>query len=198
MPLFDLAAPAGSQASAPSQSPLPSAPSGRMNVGDRLYVGQRILSSDYRMALTLQSDGNLVLIKDDGTPLWDAGLGGKASYFATLQSDGNFVVYDASMRPLWAAGVQPNVDHLQLQTDGNMVIYDKNGNPTWYSNTRIAPAPPGYISPNSPAYQAALLPSNPPPSSSFLPSSFDMSSMLPILGIGALGLFFFLRKRGNK
>src|ERR1700730_15943960 len=48
--------------------------------------------------LVMQTDGNLVLYQQDGTPLWYTGTGGQdcsaGQCVAVFQTDGNFVVYN--------------------------------------------------------------------------------------------------------
>ena len=57
--------------------------------------------------LAMQADGNLVLYRSDGVPLWNTGTDGQNcganQCFALFQGDGNLVVYNAG-RPLWNSG----------------------------------------------------------------------------------------------
>jgi hypothetical protein len=88
-----------------------------------------------RIALTMQTDGNLVLRDKRGNPIWATGTNRPGAH-AILQNDGNLVIYSTGNRPVWGAGCQGH-DHptMVLQADANLVIRDKNGKPTWASDT---------------------------------------------------------------
>ena len=59
--------------------------------------------------LTLQSsDGNAVLYRANGTPVWDAGAAGAGSRFV-VQSDGNLVHYRANGSVVWQSGTSETV-----------------------------------------------------------------------------------------
>lgn len=88
-----------------------------------------------RIALTMQTDGDLVLRDKGGKVIWSTGTHRPGAH-AILQNDGNLVVYTASDRPAWGAGCQGH-DHptMVLQADANLVIKDKNGTPVWATDT---------------------------------------------------------------
>jgi hypothetical protein len=90
------------------------------------------------------TDGNLVLYKPGGRPLWANGVAG---YFTAMQGDGNLVSYDAVGRPLWASNTGGyGTSTAVLQDDANLVVYRaSDGRPTWASNTGqlLPPAQPG-------------------------------------------------------
>ena len=101
-----------------------------------LYAGQSITSSDGRFYLIYQSDGNLVLYRNDAVPLWHTQTYGTSPGRAIMQLDGNLVVYDGSGTPIWASGtVGFDGAWLVMQTDGNLVIYSSSGAPVWASGT---------------------------------------------------------------
>ena len=58
--------------------------------------GQQISSPDGRYRLTFQTDGNLVIYRADGVPVWWTGTVGISPNAAKMQTDGNFVVYDTA------------------------------------------------------------------------------------------------------
>ena len=63
-------------------------------VGDRLLVGQSLISNSGRYRLTYQSDGNLVLYDlATGTALWWTGTFTNRPGQAVMQGDGNLVLY---------------------------------------------------------------------------------------------------------
>lgn len=109
--------------------------------GDELYVNSH---RSYR--LILQTDGNLVLYKQeivpskahpkdrlqydivDGAAMWNSKTAGKGALKAVMQTDGNFVIYNKNGKALWNTGTQGHPgSKLSLQTDGNLVIYGPSG-----------------------------------------------------------------------
>jgi len=113
--------------------------SDHLNSGDVLHVNSSLSCTSGRVFLVLQGDGNLVLYKNDSTPLWASHTDGKPVNQAIMQTDGNFVVYGPS-GPLWASNTDGHPGSaLLVQDDGNAVIYDPNGQPRWATNT-VLPA----------------------------------------------------------
>jgi hypothetical protein len=106
--------------------------SDRLNPNDRLLQGQFITSADGRFTLILQGDGNLVLYKPGGRPIWATGTSGPVTE-AVMQQDGNFVLY-TPQGPIWASNTQGN-NVLVAQNDGNLVMYNGAGGAVWASNT---------------------------------------------------------------
>ena len=93
----------------------------------RLEKGQCVASENSFYYLKMQDDGNLVLIKSNGTPLWQTGTNPNGSY-AVMQDDGNLVVYGLNNKPLWASNTMGSRDpQLSVQNDGNLVIYQNSG-----------------------------------------------------------------------
>jgi len=120
-----------------SAPPPPPPPGGPVTMGPDTYLfpGQWALSEDQRFGVTYQTNGDLVLAKWDGEPIWITWL---PDYLgcAVMQGDGNFVVYDGDSQPLWASGTDGHPGaYLSVQNDGNMVIYDVNGSALWASGT---------------------------------------------------------------
>jgi hypothetical protein len=95
-----------------------------------------LTSPNGRYRLVLQPDGNLVLMTEQGRPLWDAGTHGHDGARAVMQrADGNLVVYGSDGSALWNAGVTTSPDAtLVVQDDGNLVIYGARG-AVWASGT---------------------------------------------------------------
>jgi len=124
---------AAREATAP---PLPPA-GGPVTMGPDTYLfpGQWALSEDQRFGVSYQDNGDLVLAKWDGEPIWLMMLPDYLG-FAVMQGDGNFVVYDGDGQPLWATGTEGHPGaYLSVQNDGNMVIYDVNGAALWATGT---------------------------------------------------------------
>jgi hypothetical protein len=106
------------------------ASSDRLNSGESLGLGQYIVSQNGQIKLTLQGDGNLVLIS--GTQvLWASGTNGRGTLNAVMQSDGNFVIYGSS-GAIWNSGTQgyPGA-WLTVQNDGKAIIYDQTNMARW-------------------------------------------------------------------
>jgi predicted acylesterase/phospholipase RssA len=97
--------------------------------GDRMLPGQAIASPDGRFRLIYQTDGNLVLYRDDpgqSVALWATATDGKPLGVVVMQRDGNLVMYDEDVNALWASGTNGNDNHdarLRVQSDGNVIIH---------------------------------------------------------------------------
>jgi len=116
----------------------------RLQAGQRLPRDQRLVSSNGRFNLVMQSDGNLVLY--DGNPgqnaIWATNTWTlpqeRRPTHADMQTDGNLVLYNDTMQPAWGAGIfGPNFinPYLEIQDDGNLVIYHDGRRPLWATNT---------------------------------------------------------------
>ena len=89
-----------------------------------------------RLALTMQSGGNLVLRDTSSKIIWSSGTHHSGAY-AEFQSDGNLVVYINGRQPVWASGTFGHEGAtLVLQADYNMVIFSGiGGSPIWATGT---------------------------------------------------------------
>jgi len=104
--------------------------------GEALFAGQSKTSTDGRFQFLYQSDGNLVLYRWDGVPLWDSQTAGTSPGQALMQLDGNFVVYDSNGIGLKASNTAGNSGaYLIVQNDGNVVIYSSGGSFLWSTGT---------------------------------------------------------------
>ena len=141
------ATPNPSPTPSPVATPLPKTPSGcgQINPGEGLRAGEQIESCGGEYTLALQTDGNLVLSRNDPhgaeVTLWATFTdrpGADKGYVALLQADGNVVVYGDASNALWSSETagHANVDHLALQTDGNLVVYKDGGQPLWATYTQ--------------------------------------------------------------
>ncbi|MEV5754650.1 hypothetical protein AB0L00_43160 [Actinoallomurus sp. NPDC052308] len=87
-----------------------------------------------RLALTMQTGGNLVLRDTSGKIIWSTGTHHAGAY-AEFQTDGNLVVYINGRQAIWASGTPGhNGATLVLQADYNLVIYDGH-NAIWATRT---------------------------------------------------------------
>lgn len=118
--------------------------------GAALAPGQKVVSSDGRFILTLQTDGNLVWLRGNQV-LWHSGTHGTKDAKCHMQADGNLVIYgsrDGKVGPVWSSNTAGHTGAtLACQVDGNLVIY-QGSKPVWDSKTdervRIAGAFAGY------------------------------------------------------
>ncbi|MGH3375159.1 MAG: hypothetical protein ACRDP6_10495 [Actinoallomurus sp.] len=87
-----------------------------------------------RVALTMQSNGDLVLRDTSSKIIWSTGTHHSGSY-AEFQTDGNLVVYFNGRQAVWASGTPGHQGAtLVLQADDNMVIFNGQ-DPIWASGT---------------------------------------------------------------
>jgi hypothetical protein len=87
-----------------------------------------------RIALTMQTNGDLVLRDTSAKIIWSTGTHYAGSY-AEFQDDGNLVVYHAGRQAVWASGTPGHQGAtLVLQADDNMVIFNGH-DPIWASGT---------------------------------------------------------------
>ncbi|MFD7894013.1 hypothetical protein [Streptomyces sp. NPDC059743] len=99
-----------------------------------LGKNQAWTSGNGRAILRVQSDGNVVLYKDN-RPAWQAPNVYPNADRLVMQSDGNLVVYNKAGQPLWAAGTWQKGRYLAVQDDGNVVVYNNANRPVWATNT---------------------------------------------------------------
>ncbi|MFO0739966.1 MAG: CotH kinase family protein [Labilithrix sp.] len=116
---------------------LPGAPGGcgALGINEGLVPGRRVTSCDGRFVLVMQpTDGNIVLYRNDGVPVWAAATPGTTTSLF-VQGDGNVVAYDTNRNPVWTTSTDGHPGaFLAVQDDGNLVIYE-GGNAIWASNT---------------------------------------------------------------
>jgi len=118
----------------PPMPPLPSLPRHRLVPEERLLPGEGLVSQNGRFDLVHQHDGNVVLYRRDGTPLWASQTSGQITVDLVLHPDGNLVLYGPEGRAVWASGSAGTNPDLSLQDDGNAVLYS-DGVPIWATNT---------------------------------------------------------------
>jgi hypothetical protein len=107
--------------------------------GVALKPSQRINSINGRYTFVYQSDGNLVLYKNNpgrpATPLWSSVTTGKSAGVLVMEGDGDLVIYDAGRQRVWSSNTANNPgSRLVVQNDGNVVIYRPDRTPIWSTN----------------------------------------------------------------
>ncbi|WP_194831815.1 LysM peptidoglycan-binding domain-containing protein [Nocardia sp. XZ_19_369] len=105
-----------------------------LRVGEELGLGQSLQGGAY--TLTLQDDGNLVLVEPGGNVVWSTLTHNQGVERATLQDDGNFVLYKGE-GSAWSTETNgKDADRLVVQADRNLVLYGKDGSALWASDTK--------------------------------------------------------------
>ena len=102
-----------------------------LNPGEILYANQSITSPNGQYTLIMQTDGNLVIYRIGGIPIWSSNTNTGINCYCAMQTDGNLVIYDYYGNYYWAsntAGMNGSI--LIMQDDGNLVTY-LNGIAKW-------------------------------------------------------------------
>jgi surface antigen len=89
--------------------------------GETLYSGQRVYSSDGKVSLTMQTDGNVVVRNSTGA-LWASKTSGSGNRLVQ-QTDGNLVIYRSNGSAAWSTGTMIPGTVTKVQTDANVVLY---------------------------------------------------------------------------
>lgn len=107
-----------------------------------MRANDKLLSTDGRWSLIMQTNGNLVgtTVSNPMAFWWTSKSAdkGKPPYTAVMQPDGNFVIYDSVNKAVWNTGSGGKTNppyQFNLQTDRNLVIYDSKGKAVWNSGT---------------------------------------------------------------
>jgi hypothetical protein len=140
-------------------------PQGRYRAGLGRYGNLVVSAADGRLVwtnrtlavgarLAMQSDGNLVTYRRDGSASWHTRTSGTPGARLVLQDDGNLVIYRADGRPRWWTGsddprrlrpgqmltagqalVSRNGRYRAVvQSDGNLVVYGPSSRVVWASH----------------------------------------------------------------
>jgi len=106
----------------------------RLLPGETLQAGQSI--SGGHDALTMRSDGNLVLYAPGNTPIWTSRTSGNDGASLVMQTDGNLAVVAPGGQTLWAAGTgNHSGSMLILQPNGSAVVDSPGNVALWSTNT---------------------------------------------------------------
>jgi hypothetical protein len=110
-----------------------------------LRPGGGLTSPNGRYRLIYQSDGNLVVYRQDNSAVWSSATAGTNPNVAWMQRDGNFVLYDPAVAPIWHTHTYGNPGaYLSLQNNGSLVVYSAStGLRLWGT-----PIDPRYVGPD--------------------------------------------------
>jgi hypothetical protein len=108
--------------------------------GQSLSVGQKFYTDGRSCFLTLNSDGNMTIFRNN-VLLWQSGTQGSGAVTANMQHDGNFVLYTADGRPVWSTRTQGTNRVFGIEYTGLPVIImpGKRFKPDRYANARTIP-----------------------------------------------------------
>jgi hypothetical protein len=115
-----------------------------LQANQQLNVNDQLTPPNGKTHLIMQTDGNLVLYRNDNNQaLWASNTGPNpvlppslVPNHAIMQTDGNFVCYNRLGNAFWATGSNGHPgSYVALQDDGNLVVYSPNNTPLWASNT---------------------------------------------------------------
>jgi hypothetical protein len=107
-----------------------------LKAGEKLSMGQKLVSKNKRFKLVLQSDGNLVWY-DKKIPESAFSLNGKSangSFHVDMQYDDNFVLYDDKRNVYWCSNTFRKGDgdcQLRVEDDGKVAIYTSENKIIW-------------------------------------------------------------------
>jgi Mannosyl-glycoprotein endo-beta-N-acetylglucosaminidase len=111
--------------------------------GGQLDSCHSLSSPNGQFVLSMQCDGNLVLIAPGNHPIWASNTSQFAGSILQMQGDGNAVVYGTGHVARWASGTSGHPGSVfAVQDDGNVVIIGPGNHPLWATNTAGAPAAP--------------------------------------------------------
>lgn len=97
--------------------------------GMKLLPNQSIYSKNRRYKLMMQTNGNLVLYKNE-ISIWSSGTTGNANAYFILQPDNRLIVYSSSKKLLWEWKYSPksnSISFLVIRDDLGIVLNNQDG-----------------------------------------------------------------------
>jgi Ca2+-binding RTX toxin-like protein/6-phosphogluconolactonase (cycloisomerase 2 family) len=106
-------------------------------VGEKLSIGESLLSPNGSLHLDMQSDGNVALWYGDQV-VWTSGTHLLGGHELRMQADGNLAVYNSANQAVWVTATDGNSNaFLSLQDDGNLVVRGSSNQELWVSNSTV-------------------------------------------------------------
>lgn len=124
--------------------PVPPKPIDYVTVGDtlgpaqKLHIGQQLASANGNI-LRMQSDGNLVVYRNDGRAVWATSTNKNGGTTAVVSASGVFKVLDSKGQLLWRCyplSKAKSGSKLVMQSDCNLVLYGPGGAARWATYTK--------------------------------------------------------------
>ncbi len=110
-------------------------PPSQLTSGQRLAVGQELMSPNQYFRFVMQGDGNVVLYDKANHAMWASNTANKGGNRLIMQGDGNLVLYTAANKPIWASNTANHAGAaVRMQDDGNVVVF-RGSTPLWASQT---------------------------------------------------------------
>lgn len=124
----------------------------RLASGHSLAPGASLRSPDGRYRLTMQRDGDVVLVGPAGT-LWHTGTAGFRGSSLVQERGGDLVVRGTEGQPLWISWTLGRSGaSTVVRSDGTLAVVDRAGADLWLASTAApAPAPAAPTPPPAPA-----------------------------------------------
>ncbi|MDP5317328.1 FG-GAP-like repeat-containing protein [Streptomyces poriferorum] len=108
----------------------------QISSGTTLMPGDSLTSNSAR--LTMQPDGNLIVISNAGATLWSTKTAGNPGATARFTAQGNFTVLAADgTTVLWESNTSAPGGKAVLQNRGNFVIYNSSNQSQWAAGTEV-------------------------------------------------------------
>ena len=95
--------------------------------------------SNCSFSAILQSDGNFVINRGNGSTIWTSNSAGKGGNKLIFQTDGNFVLYNSANTAVWKTSTaNQGGQGLVLTTNGNLLVVSSTNAVLWQSNSAVA------------------------------------------------------------
>ncbi|MEK8145188.1 hypothetical protein NKH18_38635 [Streptomyces sp. M10(2022)] len=122
------AAPKPTPSPKPKAAPKPNWHTQAFAAPSALQVNQAWTTNRIRMVM--QTDGNLVVLNENGNPIWASMTFGK-NHRASFQPDGNLVILNSADQPIWSSRSNGHAGaRLVLRADAKVTIVH-NGRVVW-------------------------------------------------------------------
>lgn len=87
--------------------------------------------------LMLQSDGNLVLLKNKTEPVWHSNTAMNGAVNLSMQDNGNLVLMRSNGRQVWSSNTAGVGVRAECTNQGNLDILDSENNTIWSTGFRV-------------------------------------------------------------
>jgi|GEM_PF-952439 len=116
----------------------PTPAASRLNVGEQLVAGQRLVSQNGQYILSMEANGNLEFRDAAGRLWWASASEGNPGAHAELLPGGNFVVRVGANTRWESRTSGSNAIAVQLDNNGHFALLTAIGNAVWSSRTMLS------------------------------------------------------------